>query len=87
MEEDAKSPLVMLREEVGLTQEALAFQLGVTDHTIRNWEKGRAEPKLSIRQMKALCSALKCSLEELPDTFAPKQNAGHDESMSGASSN
>ncbi|UBF29533.1 helix-turn-helix domain-containing protein [Kovacikia minuta CCNUW1] len=65
------SPLVQLRERVGLTQEALALVLGVTDHTVRNWEKGRAEPKLTIRQTKALCQALQCTLEDLPDTFAP----------------
>ena len=65
------SPLVRLRDRVGLTQEALAAILGVTDHTVRNWEKGRAEPKLTIAQTKALCRALNCSLEDLPDTFAP----------------
>ncbi len=79
---NALSPLVMLRESVGLTQEALAARLGVTDHTIRNWEKGRTEPKLTIRQTKALCAALNCSLEELPDTFAPEnKNAGHGGNM------
>lgn len=70
------SPLIPLREKAGLTQEALAAALGVTDHTVRNWEKGRSEPKLSIRQVKALCQALKCSIDELPDDFSPqKQNA------------
>ena len=70
-EERGKSPLVLLREKVGLTQEALALLLGVTDHTVRNWEKGRSEPKLTIRQIKALCRALDCSLDDLPDDFAP----------------
>lgn len=63
--------MVPLREKAGLTQEALATLLGVTDHTVRNWEKGRSEPKLTIRQMKALCRALGCSLDDLPDNFAP----------------
>lgn len=77
MQEDEleRSPLVPLRERVGLTQEALANKLGVTDHTVRNWEKGRHEPKLTIRQVKALCAALKCTLEELPDNFAQIKNA------------
>lgn len=72
-EKRLSSPLVQLRENVGLTQEALAIALGVTDHTVRNWEKGRAEPKLTIKQMKALCRALRCTLDDLPDTFAPSE--------------
>ena len=65
------SELVKLREKVGLTQEAVALALGVTDHTIRNWEKGRAEPRLTIRQVKKLCQILKCNLDDLPDDFGP----------------
>lgn len=77
MQEDERerSPLVPLRERAGLTQEALAQKLGVTDHTVRNWEKGRAEPRLTIRQVKAMCAALKCTLEELPDDFCPNKSA------------
>lgn len=60
-----------LRERVGLTQEALASALGVTDHTVRNWEKGRAEAKLTLKQFKILCQTLQCDVDELPDSFAP----------------
>lgn len=63
------SELVRLREKRGLTQGAVAEALGVTDHTIRNWEKGRAEPRLTIRQVKKLCEVLSCSLNDLPDDF------------------
>lgn len=66
-----RSILVLLRQRKGLTQEDLAKALEVTDHTIRNWEKGRSEPKLTIKQMKVLCRVLGCQLEELPDTFNP----------------
>jgi DNA-binding XRE family transcriptional regulator len=70
-----ESPLVALRSKVGLTQEELAFQLGVTDHTVRNWEKGRSEAKLTLRQIKKLCELLQCSVQDLPDTFSPIENA------------
>ncbi|WOB42985.1 helix-turn-helix transcriptional regulator [Thermoleptolyngbya oregonensis NK1-22] len=71
------SPLVELRERAGLTQESLAQLLGVTDHTVRNWEKGRAEAKLTLKQFKALCAALKVSADELPDSFSPNDGAAN----------
>ena len=61
--------LVELRKRAGVTQKMLADALGVSDHTIRNWEKGRAEAELQLWQVKALCRVLQCSLEELPDRF------------------
>jgi DNA-binding XRE family transcriptional regulator len=62
---------VELREKADLTQEQLAKAIGVTDHTVRNWEKGRSIPRLTISQVKALCRALKCSLDDLPDDLTP----------------
>ena len=70
-----ESPLVGLREKAGLTQEALAVELGVTDHTVRNWEKGRAEARLTLRQFKLLCRLLDVSAAELPDSFSPKEKS------------
>lgn len=65
------SQLDALRIKAGLTQEQLADAIGVTDHTIRNWTKGRAMPKLTVSQVKKLCAALKISLEKLPENFGP----------------
>lgn len=65
---DGKS-LVSLRQKAKVTQKQLAEALGVTDHTVRNWEKGREEPRLFIWQVKALCDTLQCSLDDLPDRF------------------
>jgi len=61
--------MIELRNRKGLTQDQLADAIGVTPHTIRNWEKGRSEPRLTIGQVKALCKALDCSLWELPNDF------------------
>ena len=68
-DEEVKASLVDLRKRAGVTQKAVADALGVTDHTVRNWEKGREEPRLFIWQVKALCGLLQCGLEELPDHF------------------
>ncbi|NJO78663.1 MAG: helix-turn-helix transcriptional regulator [Cyanobacteria bacterium RM1_2_2] len=66
---------VDLRKRAGVTQKELATTLGVTDHTVRNWEKGREQPRLFIWQVKALCQKLQCSLDDLPDDFATEQSA------------
>ena len=63
--------LVTLRKQAGLTQEGLAKCIGVTHHTIRNWEKNRAEPRLTIWQWKALHKALNIKeIDDLPDSLA-----------------
>ena len=64
-----------LRKKAGVTQRTVAEALGVTDHTVRNWEKGREEPRLFIWQVKALCDVLKCGLAELPDNFKERKSA------------
>ncbi|PSB65193.1 XRE family transcriptional regulator [filamentous cyanobacterium CCP1] len=64
--------LAELRKRAGITQIALAEALGVTDHTIRNWEKSREEPRLYLWQVKALCQLLQCSLDDLPDRIKPE---------------
>ena len=69
LNEDVRSSLVDLRKRAGITQKVVADTLKVTDHTVRNWEKGREEPRLFIWQVKALCKILQCELEDLPDHF------------------
>ncbi|MDG2992426.1 helix-turn-helix domain-containing protein [Candidatus Synechococcus calcipolaris G9] len=63
---------MLLRTKVGLTQIELAEALGVTEATVRNWERGRSVPQLSIPQVKALCRVLAISLDDLPDSFGPQ---------------
>jgi transcriptional regulator with XRE-family HTH domain len=66
-----ESALVRLRRMQNLTQKQIADALGVTVQTVSNWEVGRVEPKLTIRQFKALLQILKCSVDELPDDLGP----------------
>ena len=66
---------MQLRQEMELTQKDIADALGVTEQTVRNWEQGKAVPKLTIPQTKILCRLLQRSIEELPDSFGPKQSA------------
>jgi DNA-binding XRE family transcriptional regulator len=64
-----ESSLRKRREEVGLTQRDIAQALDKTVQTISNWETGLYEPKMTPREVKALCRLLKWTLEEMPDDF------------------
>lgn len=57
-----------MRRQLGLTQEDVARAIDVTTRTIINWENGHHEPRLTIKQTKALCRILRISqVEDLPD--------------------
>ncbi|MBD1864204.1 MULTISPECIES: helix-turn-helix transcriptional regulator [Trichocoleus] len=70
------STLRQLRLRQKLTQRKLGQLLGVTDTTVRNWEKGREEPKLTFRQIKKLCQVLECTLDDLPDQVDLRKETG-----------
>lgn len=59
-----------LRLKAGLTQKAIADALGVTEQTVRNWERGKVPARLTLGQTKLLCRLLGKSLDELPDNFS-----------------
>ncbi len=66
--------LQRLREEAGLTQAQLAKLIPdksrkktLHQSVISRWETGEDEPELTIPQIKALCRALRKTLDELPD--------------------
>lgn len=76
----AESPLKLLRRRVQLTQEQLAKLLGVSTRAVQAWEGGEYQPTLTIPQFKALCRALNCSLEDLPDELGtPKRSLPGDQ--------
>ncbi len=58
------SKIAELREAVGLTQRELADKVGVTDTTIRNYEKGRSVLEW-IERVIRLCEALNCEPKDL----------------------
>lgn len=59
-----------LREQAGLSQEALARIIGVSSKTVSNWERGISAASLTVTQMKALCNSLSVKLDDLPDDFS-----------------
>jgi transcriptional regulator with XRE-family HTH domain len=59
-----------LRESKQLTQLELANQVGVTETTIANWERGRSGVEWLDRLIR-LCSALECTPEDLL-SYIPK---------------
>ncbi len=65
----AKTPFKQLRLNAKITQEQLARDIGVAVSTIRRWEKGQAEPTLTVQQMKAFCQTLQTSLNQLPNSL------------------
>jgi transcriptional regulator with XRE-family HTH domain len=68
-----KLTLKQLREQAGLSQEALARLVGVSSKTVSNWERGTNVASLTVPQMKALCEALGVTLYELPDNFSSER--------------
>ena len=72
-EQSHNSTLKQLREQAGLSQEALARIVGVSSKTVSNWERGISIASLTVPQMKALCDALGVTLDELPDDFSSER--------------
>ncbi len=65
--ERLRQRIVSLRKQHNLSQRDIAYALGITDQTVSNWEQGRSEPRLTIRQVVLLCRILDCSLTDLDD--------------------
>ena len=55
--------LMILRKQIGLTQDELGERIGSSQKTISSWETGRTYPRM--RDINALCMALDCTIEEL----------------------
>jgi len=62
----------MNRPRRKLSQEELARDIGVAVSTVRRWEKGQAEPTMTVAQMKKFCNVVKQNFEELPESLMPE---------------
>lgn len=69
--QETNSPFKRLRLNVKLSQEQLAREIGVAVSTIRRWEKGQAEPTMTVLQMKEFCKAVKKNFDDLPKSLLP----------------
>jgi putative transcriptional regulator len=70
--QDEESHLKKLREELDMSQEDLARELGVSSQTISRWELGKNVPTFTVKQMKALDRLLNSigkSIRDLPDSL------------------
>ncbi|MBE9137642.1 helix-turn-helix transcriptional regulator [Nodosilinea sp. LEGE 07088] len=74
MDWECTSKIEALRKSKKLTQLELAQQVGVTETTIANWEKGRSGIEWIDRLIR-LCAALECTPEDLLN-YIPKPTEG-----------
>lgn len=55
--------IALLRKQKGMTQEALAFKLGISRQSVSKWETGECEPDLS--KLKEIASMFEVSIDYL----------------------
>jgi putative transcriptional regulator len=65
-----------LRLRVKLRTVDVASRVGVGESSVRNWEKGRTMPKLTIDKTAALCQLYQCSILELAEAVTVSMAQG-----------
>lgn len=73
VQQKTNSPFKKLRLAAQTSQEQLARDIGVAVTTIRRWEKGQAEPTMTVVQMKNFCEAVNTDLNSLPNSLLPTE--------------
>lgn len=56
-----------MRLKLKLRTVDVASVVGAAESSVRNWEKGRTMPKLTIDKTATLCQLYQCSISELAD--------------------
>ena len=64
--------IALLRKQKGMTQEALAFKLGISRQSVSKWETGECEPDLS--KLKEIASMFEVSIDYLLFSKLYKEN-------------
>jgi putative transcriptional regulator len=54
-----------LRENAGLSTVEVAYNLGVSEATVRNWDCGRTLPTFPINEVPKVLKLFNCTLEEV----------------------
>lgn len=73
---DAPLTPMNLRKRIGLTQVQMAARLGRSPSTVAKWEARDVIPKGTPSEIKRLCEAYQCTLDELIEAFeGMKQSA------------
>lgn len=65
-----------LRLRAKLRTVDVASRVGVGESSVRNWEKGRTIPKLTIDKTAALCQLYQCSIEDLAEAVIESMMQG-----------
>jgi putative transcriptional regulator len=66
------SPYAELMSRAGVTQRDIAETLGKHPNTVNAWFTGKATPRLSLTEWKALAKLMHTKIQNLPETFAPQ---------------
>ena len=64
-----------LRERTNKRAEEIAAELGVALATVRFWEQGHHEPRITLSAMPKLLEVYQCSLEEIVQATLKSQKS------------
>lgn len=64
-----ESEFMSLLQQKNKSPEDVARALGISPRAVYYWTSGSREPRMTIRQVQALCNLLECSVHELPVDF------------------
>jgi len=66
-----------LRENVDLSRTEVAYKLGVSETSVRNWERGRTEPTMTPQKYLEALNLFRCTPEQLAEASKKSINQEH----------